>query len=291
MSCAYVRTLQLRTILIAALLVLTLGIVACAVDQQSSFEDFRQQAPLIAGGSVKIENGRGEVKVEGWDKPEILVEAHKFFEGNDEDRNRWMRETKIDFEGDEHHRVVKVEQPDDHLFRFGWTLWNSDRGVNLTIHLPRQVNTDLKADRGHVSVRQIAGKLDIGNDRGDVDVTELDGELRVRGDRGNLNVRDSAIRNGLRVNLDRGSAEIDLKQFSGDSELEVSRGNLSVRLPEKAAFTLDAERSRRSSFHTDFPVLAQDGFSASHIHGQVNGGGSTLRLRGDRGSIWVRKRY
>src|SRR5690348_13796029 len=86
-------------------LALTLGSYALA---QQTDEDFRQQAPLVAGGSVTVENGRGDVRVEGWDKAEILLEAHKYFEGDDRDRAEWLRETKIRFEGDDHHRLVKV---------------------------------------------------------------------------------------------------------------------------------------------------------------------------------------
>ena len=265
-----------------ASLLCVLILVPGALAQQSD-EDFRQQAPLVLGGSVTVENSRGDVRVEGWDKSEILVEGHKYFEGDDRDRAEWLRETKIRFEGDEHHRLVKVEYPDN----FGWNHWNWNgrRGVNLTLHVPRQVNADLRNDRGQLTIQRLAGKLDIGHDRGDIDVSDLDGELRVNADRGNLKVRDSAIRNGIRVSLDRGFVNIDLKHFGGNGDLEVSRGDLSITLPGNAAFTVDAERNRRTSFHTDFSVLTRGGFEGDHIQGDVNGGGPTLRLRGDRASI------
>lgn len=263
-----------------ALLCLSLAPFALA---QQSDEDFRQQAPLVAGGSITVENGRGDVRVEGWEKAEVLVEAHKYFEGDDRDRAEWLRQTKVRVEGDEHHRLVKVEYPEDF---FGWSRWSNGRhGVNLTLHVPRQVNADFRNDRGHLIIQRLAGKLDIGHDRGDIDVTDLDGELRVNADRGNLKVRDSAIRNGIRVNIDRGSIDITLKHFAGNSELEVSRGDLSVTLPGNTAFTVDAERNRRTSFRTDFSVLARGGFDGEHVQGDVNGGGPTLRLRGDRASI------
>ena len=263
------------------LLATALTLAPAALAQQSD-EDFRQQAPFAAGGSVTVENGRGDTRVEGWDKNEILVEAHKYYEGDGSQRAEWLRETKIRFEGDEHHRLIKVEYPENF---FGWNHWNGRHGVNLTVHLPRRVDAELKNDRGQLTVQQIAGKLEIANDRGNIDVTGLDGELRVNGDRGSLKVRDSAIRNGLRVSLDRGSIDIDLKRLDGDSDLEVSRGDLSLTLPGNAAFKLDAERNRRSSFHTDFSVLARGGFNGNEIRGDVNGGGPTLRLRGDRGSV------
>jgi len=264
------------------LLLATALILAPAALAQQSDEDFRQQAPFAAGGSVTVENGRGDTRVEGWDKNEILVEAHKYYEGDGSERAEWLRETKIRFEGDEHHRLIKVEYPENF---FGWNHWNGRHGVNLTVHLPRRIDAELKNDRGQLTVQQISGKLEIANDRGNIDVTGLDGELRVNGDRGSLKVRDSAIRNGLRVSLDRGSIDIDLKRLDGDSDLEVSRGDLCLTLPGNAAFKLDAERNRRSSFHTDFSVLARGGFNGNEIRGDVNGGGPTLRLRGDRGSV------
>ena len=259
--------------------------VGCMIDEHvQAEEDFRQQAALTPGGSITVENGRGDLRVEGSDTSEVSLEAHKFFEGNEFDRERWMRETKIRFEGDEHHRFIKVEYP----VGFHWGFLNGNHGVNLIVRVPHQVNANLKDDRGHVRVSDIAGKLEIGSDRGDVEVTNLDGALRVRGDRGNLNVRDSSIRDGVRVSLDRGSVDMYLKQFVGDSDLEVSRGNLTMTIPKNSAFTLDAERSRHSSFHTDFGVLAHSAFSGDHVSGEVNGGGPTLRLRADRGSVWLR---
>jgi hypothetical protein len=257
---------------------------ACAAAGQVE-EDSRLQASLIAGGSVVVENGRGDVWVEGWDQAEIVVEAHKVFEGYSADRDRWMRETKVSLEGDDHRRVVKVEYPSD-LFH-SWGGWNGRRTVDLRLHLPRQINAELKTSRGRVTVQQIAGKLDLNSDRGDLDISHVDGELRVHCDRGDLKVRDSIIRGGIRVNLDRGSARIELKHLDGDSDLEVSRGDLSLTLPANASFVLDAERNRRSSFHSDFALLARGGFDGNRIHGDVNGGGPTLRLRDDRGSVWL----
>jgi len=264
-------------IFVVALLVLAPAPRAIA----QSDENFHQEVALVPGGSAVIENGRGDVSIEGWDKGQMVVDARKIFEGAD--RERWMRETKIRVEGDEHHRVVKVEYPNDLLQNWGgWRGWGA---VNLTIHLPRQVNAELKTDRGRLTVQRIAGKLDIGSDRCNIDIGRLDGELRVRSDRGDLKVRESAIRSGIRLSLDRGSADIELQHFAGDSDLQVSRGDITLTLPKNAAFLLDAARTRRSSFRTDFAVLARGSFAGDNIRGDVNGGGPTLRLRADRGGV------
>ena len=264
---------------------LTFANVGCMIDEHvQAEEDFRQQAPLTPGGSITVENGRGDLRLEGSDSTEVSLEAHKFFEGSEFDRERWMRETKIRFEGDEHHRFIKVDYP----VGFHWGFFNGNHGVNLIVRVPHQVSANLKDDRGRVRVSDIAGKLEIGSNRGDVEITNLDGELRVRGDRGNLNVRDSSIRDGVRVSLDRGSVDMYLKQFAGDSDLEVSRGNVTMTIPKNSTFTLDAERSRHSGFHTDFGLLAPGGSNSGRVQGAVNGGGPTLRLRADRGGVWLR---
>jgi hypothetical protein len=274
---------KLRFAALAAALSLTLVSWTFAQNLQ---QDSHQQATLVPGGSVEVENGRGDVWIEGSDKSEVVVDAHKYFDGNDEDRERWIRETTVRFEGDDHHRLIKVEFPEN--FFHGWGHWNGSHGVDLRIHVPRQVNAELKTDRGRLTVEEITGKVEIGSDRGDVEISRFDGELRLRADRGNVNLRDSKIQNGIHLVLDRGSADVGLHQLGGPADLEVSRGDISVTLPGNAAFTLDAERSRRSNFHSDFGVVARGGFDGSRIHGDVNGGGPTLRLRADRGSIWLR---
>lgn len=252
-----------------------------AADNQ---EESRQQASMVSGGSVSIENGVGAVWLEGTDTSEIVVEAHKIFEGStDSDRDRWMRETQIHLEGDEHHRIVRVDYP--HEWDMGMHWGNIRRAVDLRIHIPRQANADLKTDRGKVDVRRIAGKLDLSTDRGDVDINGCDGELRAHGDRGSLTVSDTAIRSGLRVNFDRGNIDIRLTSFAGDSDIDLDRGNLTLRLPANSKFTLDVDRSRRGVFHTEFPVLAQGDLRSNHLRGDVNGGGPVLRIRGDRGIV------
>ena len=274
-----------RLFMLAYALLLVSAAPTFAAENQA---DSRQQASMASGGSVSIENGVGAVWLEGTDTSEIVVEAHKIFEGgSDSDRERWMRETQIHLEGDEHHRIVRVDYP--HEFDFGMHWGNIRRAVDLKIHIPRQANANLKTDRGKVNVRRIAGKLDLSTDRGDVDINGCDGELRAHGDRGSLNVSDTAIRNGLRVNFDRGNVEIRLTNFAGDSDINLDRGNLTVTLPAKSVFTLDVDRSRRGVFHTDFPVLAHGDLRSNHLRGDVNGGGPVLRIRGDRGIVSLQK--
>jgi hypothetical protein len=270
-----------RILAFACAMLLLSAVLTFAADNQ---EDSRQQAAMTSGGSVSIENGRGDLWLEGSDQSEIVVEAHKVFEGGTEsDRERWMRETQVRLEGDEHHRIVRVDYP--HEFDFGWHWGYTRHAVNLAIHIPRQANADLKTDRGKVNVRRIAGKLDLSTDRGDVDINGCDGELRVHGDRGRLTVSDTAIRSGLRVNFDRGDVDLRLTSFAGDSDIDLDRGNLTLRLPAKSVFTLDLDRSRRSTFRTDFPVLAHGSYRSDHLRGDVNGGGPVLRIRGDRGNV------
>lgn len=280
------RKIRWHDFLLLICILLTVASVGCVVNEHvSAEEDVREQGSLASGGSLTVENGRGDLRLVGSDTTEVQVEAHKFFEGSEFDRERWMRETKIRIEGDDHHRYVKVDYPEMH---FGWGFWNGNRAVNLTVRVPREVNAILKDGRGHLNISNIEGRLEIASTRSDAEIEGFAGELRVRGSRGDLKVRDSSIHGGVRVSLERGSAEIRLKQFAGDSDLEVSRGNITLTIPENSVFTLDAERSRRSSFHTDFSVLARGGFKDGDIRGDVNGGGPILRLRAERGSVWLR---
>ena len=279
--CAFFPLRTSRILAFACAMLLLSALPTFAAENQ---EDSHQQAAMASGGSVSIENGRGDLWLEGTDQSEIVVEAHKIFEGGtDADRERWMRETQVRLEGDEHHRIVRVDYP--HEFDFGMHWGSIRRAVNLTIHIPRQANADLKTDRGKVNVRRIAGKLDLSTDRGDVDVSGCDGELRVHGDRGRLTVSETAIRSGLRVNFDRGDVDIRLTNFAGDSDIDLDRGNLTLRLPAKSVFTLDLDRSRRGTFHTDFSVLEHGSFRSNHLRGDINGGGPVLRIRGDRGNV------
>src|SRR4051812_3909506 len=182
---------------LAAMMVLAGTAVAQQTDNAQ--ERPEQRAAMASGAGLRVESERGSVTVEGWEKPELWLEVHKYYEG-DGDRDRWMRETQVRLSGDEQHRSVKVEMPNMTCF----TYCDRRYGVDLKLHVPKQLQLELRSDRAELRVSSTEGSIRIDNDRGPVEIESFSGSIRIHSDRSPVHVRDARIQNGIEVITDRG---------------------------------------------------------------------------------------
>src|SRR5262249_15151314 len=141
--------IAMRRILLALGLITTLALFLPASAQQptNNPENFDKHIELRQGGSLLVENDRGTVSVEGWDKPEVYVEVHKYYEGSG-NREEWMRQTEVHFDGSGDHVSVKVRRPNN----FCITFCDYRAGVDLKMHVPRKLDLDVRSGRSEINV-------------------------------------------------------------------------------------------------------------------------------------------
>ena len=89
----------------------------------------------------------------------------------------------------------------------------------------------------------------------------------------------------LTASTGSGTIKVDGHQ-QGDWRLSTGSGSITVRLPDDAAFELDAE-SRSGGITVDHPLMVQRKISKPHIRGDVRGGGPLLEVDTGSGSIRV----
>jgi DUF4097 and DUF4098 domain-containing protein YvlB len=143
---------------------------------------------------------------------------------------------------------------------------------------------NLETNYGDVTVTSVqAVSYQLKSDSGDLTLDECGGSLDLETGFGNVEVSNAAEA-GLTLVTDSGEIT-----FSGSIEgagfHQVTSGFGTVRLvlPADAAFDLDAETDF-GSVETDFAVETTE-FGKRRIVGEVNGGGPTLQIRTDSGSI------
>jgi DUF4097 and DUF4098 domain-containing protein YvlB len=119
---------------------------------------------------------------------------------------------------------------------------------------------------GSIEAEQTAG--------GDADVDTGSGTITLRGTRGRLTARTGS-----------GSITAD-GEMTGDWRLHTSSGTVRVRLPEKAAFELDAHTSS-GSIHTNRQILVQGTLNRRELRGKVGAGGPVLDVSTSSGSIEI----
>ena len=159
-------------------------------------------------GVVQIENIRGIVRIEGWNKGEVSVE------GELDD----MAE-ELKFETNGRVTTIIVKMPKGRV--------NRGKGSDLTIKVPNQssvefegVSTDVMADdvKGGIDLATVSGDIDVSDIETRVSIKTVSGDLTVKNGSGNANL--NTVSGDIVANLD--SREVEAAVVSGDVTLDLT---------------------------------------------------------------------
>lgn len=152
-----------------------------------------EQISVPANKRIFIDNQRGDVRVEGWDKAELKIS------GELDDKAQGYR---LEVENDRIEFIVKMPRNQN----YGW---NRGDGSELVIFMPKSselelsgvnVNvvaselsngTDIDVVNGDITLSAIEGDISVETVNGDVDATNLIGDIRYETVNGEINDRDS----------------------------------------------------------------------------------------------------
>jgi hypothetical protein len=211
--------------------------------------------PLMAAGSVVVENIQGDIEIEGWDRAEVQVAVIKKAGGpgaNPDD---------VDVESQDHRLVLRTVYPGQSA--------ESVR-VDYRLRVPRQVCLErLRTVDGSIKVKQIEGSVDARTLNGNIEQLDVSGSVVARAINGNIAV-------SLRA----------LPQPPGPVDLDTVNGCLLLSLPSEA--NADLQLSTVAG-HVDSPYT----FTVSDVPGdntwrtRLGRGGTVVRLRTVRGDIRV----
>jgi hypothetical protein len=135
---------------------------------------------------------------------------------------------------------------------------------------------------GSIRARQIAGtaKATSGSGRIDVEFAAAgDGEFST----GSGSITVAGVRGALDAHAGSGTIDIEGSPTSNWT-LDTGSGGITVRLPQTAAFELDA-RSSSGAVSTNHPVEVLGTVSRRRLQGRVRGGGPMLHVSAGSGSI------
>ncbi|MDP9268025.1 MAG: DUF4097 family beta strand repeat-containing protein [Acidobacteriota bacterium] len=156
---------------------------------------------------------------------------------------------------------------------------------------------------GSINVSRVPNVVRFNSARTDLEITKLDGEMRMES--GDLHVSSmngpvtlrtrskdvhfDALTGDLTLDDSNGEVEVHVKAPVGNIDINDRNGQVRITLPEKAAFSLDAE-TRNGEIRSDFSeVKIENVHDINHASGRVGTGGGTVRLRTEHGDIEIRK--
>jgi len=218
-------------------------------------ETFQQKYALPPGGSVSLANVNGSVRIEGWGKNYVEVQAVKRALKDRQDLER----VRIEVEALPTMVNIRTRYPE-----------NNPAGVEVDyrIRVPYQISlSHVETVNGNLFVSGVEGAGELRTVNGDVDVVESAGRFSGKTTNGDVHV------------------ELRRLAAAGAMTLESITGSVALALPQDAGAVLDV-RSINGEFRTELPLAMQSALGRE-FRGSLGRGGMTVRLRTVNGGIEI----
>ncbi len=239
--------------------VIALALAGAAHAQQR--EEFHKSYPLTADGRVSLQNINGAIKIIGWDKNEVQVDAVKTA-----DERAKLDEAKIVVDATASLVKIKTEYPQRDNY-------NNPAKIDYTIQVPRRARLDaIRAVNGAVNVEGVQGYINISSVNGEVTGKSLAGEVKL-----------SSV---------NGRVLAGLNELGGASPVELSavNGSVELTLPSDANAELNASTLHGSiSTGFDIPVERARFTGGSNLRAKLGSGMTHVKLSTVNGSIKLQR--
>lgn len=262
-------------------------------DRAETEETIRVDAP--AGILFRVHNANGQVQINGEDRSDIEITAHKTIRAESTEAAEQLLE-KI--------QLVCTRVPEGIALEVAMPRKWKNRGfASLSIRLPREMHVQVDAVNGRVDVEGIHGPVRARSTNGsakvidvigDVEVATSNAKIRCAGTCGQLTARSSngrieieGHRGALDVSTSNGLIRAELEGVDpGGIQLATSNGRIVLDLPEEIDADVDI-RVDNGTIRNDRSL----GHTTRETHGRVLGrlgnGGLPIKLRTSNGSISV----
>jgi hypothetical protein len=256
---------------------------------QQAEDHFQRSFAIQPGGSLAVDNHKGLIRVTGSDSNQVVVNVLKKFEGAEKDKAWWMSNTQVHFTNSSDHVEVSVEYPNCDCSTSVWEDHSDyQASVELTVQVPRNINVKLHGHKPVMNISGLNGNIQISSYKSPIEVQSTNGAIEIETYKQTVQLKDVAIHGALYLKMAKGEASIEAKSLGDRVNLETEKGAIILKAPQNTGMALDYSGGRRSNFRSDFTIAAEAG-SSSTIRGTINGGGTQVHLRSERGSITLEK--
>ena len=238
---------------IAALL-LVCASASVALAQERETEEVNRTIPFQGGGTLRLKNFTGDIRITGTDGGEVVIHAVR--------RATRARLDRIKLTIDTSGSVINIDAND----RGGSRRDREDENVvetSFEIRVPRRISLDVHSFSSLITVDDVDGQHKVGNFSGDVRLTRISGPVRAK-----------TFSGTIRLDAADAGHELDLDTFSGDVELV---------LPQNAGADIRFN-SFSGDIRTELPITLVSK-SRRDLHATLNGGGSDVRVKTFSGDV------
>jgi hypothetical protein len=201
----------------------------------------------------------GGIRVEGWDKNEILVRAKVLTRADSEaDARAIAEEIEVRTSGG----TIRTEGPS--------TGRHESWSVSYRVYVPRRSNLNLKSSNGGIAIEAVSGAIRFRTTNGGIRLTGLAGD-----------VSGSTTNGGVRI-------ELTGDRWDGEGlDVRTTNGGLKIAIPEGYNARLESG-TVNGGFSVEFPITLQ-GRIDRRIESVLGDGGKTIRAFTTNGRVVVRR--
>jgi DUF4097 and DUF4098 domain-containing protein YvlB len=260
-------------------------------------EEFNKTYNVNGAPVLHLETDDASVRLRSCDCKQ--VEAHVYIQGYKPDQVR-MTENQS---GDQINFAVRTR--DRHV---NINLGTSHRSIRIEVTVPQQSNLDVHTSDGRIDAENIQGDIRLNTSDGRIQAAHLKGKLELHTSDGHIELSDADGQLDARtsdghiralgrfddLNLETSDGEIFAEVRAGSKmssswNVRSQDGRVTLRLPQEFSAELYA-RSGDGTIHSDLPITMEAYSSNRHeVRGRLNGGGSTLTVRTNDGSIYLER--
>ena len=239
-----------------------LALVFAAHAQAQQTEEFHKSYSLTANGRVDFSNVNGTVKIYGWDRNEVKIDAVKRGSSKED-----LDNTEIVVEAGASSISIKTKYQSE-----GWLFHHSSNAsVEYTINVPKGVTLD---------ARQVNSRMEIEGVTGPVSAHNVNASIRITG------LASTADLETVNSTID---AQFDSVPSSGTIYAQSVNGSVVLRMPANLSADVSA-KTVNGHISNDFGVAVSSGRYVGHsMNGTVGKGGLHIELKNVNGGIDLRR--
>lgn len=281
--------------LIAAVSSSSIGVapvVTAAGDGRQEGGSFSFDRTVSASGNahLAVSTGSGNIHITRGSGNQIQIHGRirVGHEGSEEQARQIASNPPIEQNGDEIHVGQHQEQ------------WH---GISIDYEIAAPAGTVLDAisGSGNIVDEGVGQNAKLQTGSGDISATSLEGPFTVKTGSGNISAAQTGEGD---VVAETGSGDIELKDIHGSFRGQTGSGDIKASGTPSASWNLQTgsgnvelwtgnapltlDASTGSGFvATDHEMMSQGTFDRHHIHGNLNGGGPTLRIQTGSGDVHI----
>jgi DUF4097 and DUF4098 domain-containing protein YvlB len=216
---------------------------------------------------VTINTFDGQVKIHGWDKPEVAYTAVKY--ANDDESLK-----QITIDAQQQGQAISINAKSEH---------GHHGSVNLDVYVPRQSSLHVASGDGPLTLDGVSGQITLRSGDGPIEVANGGGELHVTTGDGLIKV----IKFDGQVEARTGDGPIALDGNFNAVTARTGDGEISLTVPAGSSFTIETNVPEEIS-NEGFVVAEDVTLSPRMKRWKIGNGGTVFVLKTGEGKILLR---